>query len=116
MSNEEIKSALTQFTGTATYYKHPFGLHYTDGIKFLADECKCYWLIDFVASWQIDAKVRAEEFQVYKMTVKDSQATINIEDGNDNVIRSQEIEYTDFPLDEITLWFSNGVLYLPTEH
>jgi hypothetical protein len=25
-------------------------------------------------------------------------------------------DYTDFPLDEITLYFTNNVMYLPSEH
>lgn len=38
------------------------------------------------------------------------------EDGNDNVVFSKEIPYTDFPLDAITLWFANSTIYLPNEH
>ena len=114
---EEIKEMLNQFTGTENYYRHPFGIKFTDGIKTLADECQCYWLIDIVASYQFEKKVKEQEFQVYKLKVhEDKSATLNIEDGNCNIIATQEIEFTDFPLDEIEIWFSNGVCYLPSEH
>jgi len=77
----------------------------------------CYWLTDEVASWQLVEKVKQEEFQVFKLKVnEDRSADLIIEDGNKNQIAKQEIKYTDFPLEEITLWFENGVLYLPSEH
>jgi hypothetical protein len=31
-------------------------------------------------------------------------------------VYAKEIEFTDFPLTEITLFFANGVIYLPSEH
>jgi len=37
-------------------------------------------------------------------------------DGNDNIAYRQHVEFTDFPLDEITLYFANNVIYLPSEH
>lgn len=46
----------------------------------------------------------------------DRTATLVCEDGNDNAVYTQLIEFTDFPLDEITLWFANDVIYLPSEH
>jgi hypothetical protein len=114
---EQIKESLMQFTGTCNYYKHLLGIVYTDGIKFLADECQCYWLIDVVASYQYDSKVKQEEFQVYKLKVNaDKTAILNIEDGNYNVVASQDFEFTDFPLDSIEIWFCNNTCYLPSEH
>jgi hypothetical protein len=116
LTPEQIKEQLDYFTGTTTYYKHPFGIMFTDGIKFLCDSCSSYWLIDAVASWQFDKKVKAQDFQVYKLFVnKSHSAILNIEDGNYNVIATQEI-VTDFPLESIELFFSNDVLYLPSEH
>lgn len=113
----EIKNELRQFNGTSQYYAHPFNICYTDGIKYMAEICSCYWLIDLVASWQTDSRVKVHEFQVYKLRVQeDKSAIVTIEDGNSNIIQSQKIEYTSFPLDEIDIWFCCGVLYLPSEH
>jgi len=36
--------------------------------------------------------------------------------GNDNIVFTKRIEYTDFPLDEITLYFANNVIHLPSEY
>ena len=117
MNKEQITAELIQFTGTEHYYRHPFGFNYTDGVRFVAKECKAYWLIDEIASWRLVEKIKREEFLVYKLKVnEDRTADLSIEDGNDNIIARQKIEFTDFPLEEITMWFTNGVLYLPSEH
>jgi len=113
----EIQNNLPMFTGTEHYYRHPFGIIYTDGVLYLADSCECYWLLDIVASYQTDAIVKQEEFQVYKLKVNpDKSAIVEISDGNYKVVATQDILYTDFPLPEIVLWFANGVCYLPSEH
>jgi hypothetical protein len=31
-------------------------------------------------------------------------------------VYTKEIKYTDFPLDEITFYFTDNVIYLPSEH
>ncbi|MGD1079605.1 MAG: DUF6876 family protein [Candidatus Sulfotelmatobacter sp.] len=38
------------------------------------------------------------------------------DDGNGNIVFTKEIEHTDFPLDEITLYFTNNVIHLPSEY
>ncbi len=45
------KSDLTQFTSTTQYYKHLMGLLYTDGVQYVAEQGKAYWLIDAIVSW-----------------------------------------------------------------
>jgi len=37
-------------------------------------------------------------------------------DGNGHIVFTKEIEYTDFPPDEITLYFANRVIHLPSEY
>ena len=114
----EIKSELLQFSGTTQYYRHLLGVLYTDGIHYLAESCSCYWLLDLIVSWQTHQKVRVQEFQVVKLRVdeKNRTAVVTIEDGNDNVIITQKIVYTDFPLDKIDIFFCDNVMYLPSEH
>jgi hypothetical protein len=61
--------------------------------------------------------VAAEEFQVWKLTVKDDHsATLACEDGNDRIVFEKAIPFTDFPLEGVTLWFTNNTIYLPSEH
>jgi len=91
-------------------------ISYTDGVKYLADKAGAYWLIDEIALAQLDKKIAAEEFQVWKLTVRpDHTATLACEDGNYNAVFSKELTFTDFPLESISIWFENDVIYLPGE-
>jgi hypothetical protein len=55
--------------------------------------------------------VAAEEFQVWALKVNaDHTATLTCGDGNDKTVYLKEIPFTDFPADEITLWFANNTM------
>ena len=126
---QEIRNNLDQFYGTEAYHVLNASTILTDGAKYVADSCGAYWLMDIISSWQTVKTVREEYFQCWKMTVHTDKnggksATIICEDGNNNFLCKQNIEYTNFPLGEITLWAewsSDGnkdilVIYLPSEH
>jgi hypothetical protein len=114
------QSHLDQFTGSENWYRHGINrkILFTDGAKYLADQAGAYWLLDEIAIIQPhDARVAAEEFQVWKLTVRpDHTATLSCDDGNGNIVFTKEIEFTDFPLDEATLYFANNVIHLPSEY
>jgi len=110
---------LRQFTGTDTWHRHGINRNvlFTDGAKFVADEGGAYWLLDIIAICQMEPCVKAEEFQVWTLSVHpDRTARVTCGDGNGNVVYTQQIPFTDFPLDEVSLWFANSVIYLPSEH
>jgi hypothetical protein len=100
---------LGQFTGSEHWYRHALvrNVLFTDGAKHVADAGGADWLLDEIALAQRYQKtVAGEEFQVWKLTVNpDRTGTLVCEDGNDNVVFSKPIAFTDFPLSEITLWF-----------
>ena len=108
---------LAQFTGTEQYWRHPLkrDILFTDGVKYVADTAGAYWLLDVIVSAQMIQRVRREEFQVWILKVKDSTGIVIAENGNSNPIYRQDIEFTDFPLSEIRLFFSDGVIMLPGE-
>jgi hypothetical protein len=122
MTNEAklTEADLAQFTGSETWYRHAINrkVLYTEGAQFVAERGGAYWLLDEIAIIQpYNKAVAAEEFQVWKLKVNgDRSATLSCEDGNDNTVYTKTIEYTDFPLDEIALWFANNTIYLPSEH
>lgn len=109
---------LVQFTGTEHWYRHPILKHflYTDGVQHVAETGEAYWLIDVIASAQLIGEVEREEFQVWILKTKDSTGIVYAEDGNGNLIYRQEIEFTDFPLEEIKFFFTDNVLMLPSEY
>ncbi len=114
----QLINELKQFTGTECFYKNPLFPNYvfTDGIQYLAEEANAYWLIDYIFSSQIYPKIKQETFQIWQMKVSDNKAIVRVEDGNDNLVKQFKIEYTDFPLPEITLWFTDRTLLLPSEY
>ena len=114
------ESQLRQFTGSENWYRHSINrsVLYTDGAQFLAEQGGAYWLLDIIAiAQQHELRVSQEEFQVWKLQVRaDRSATIFCDDGNGNVVYTQEIPFTGFPLDEVKLYFANNVIHLPSEY
>ena len=114
------ESQLRQFTGSENWYRHGINrsVLYTDGAQFLAEQGGAYWLLDIIAiAQQHESRVTQEEFQVWKLQVRaDRSATLLCDDGNGNVVYTQEIPFTDFPLDEVRLYFANSVIHLPSEY
>lgn len=120
---------LSQFIGTEHYYRHFLPrIVYTDGVRFLAEKAKAYWLIDAIASHQINPKIRRnpslQEFQVWKFG-RQGEEWILVCYDNDTPVVIQKIEYSDFPLDEVTLYLGLGetekdgilkVIMLPSEY
>lgn len=120
---DELAIGLAQFYGGDELYRHWLGIRYTEGIKYLADKAGAYWLIDAIASYQPDKRVRTnrmlQEFQLWELKVdlvKHSCVLTCRTDTDRPAIITQEIEYTDFPLDYIKLSLEGGVLLLPSEH
>ena len=104
--------------GANSIHKHLLGINVTSGAIELADKNNCYWLLDVVCSHQLSRKVRAEGFQVWKLlkNAKGEGCKVICEDGNDNVVVTQKIPYTDFPLQTATVWLVNNLIMLPTEY
>ena len=120
----EIKEGLQHFHGTEMFYQIPLlRTRFTDGLKYLANVADCFWLItdtsviakslmnrsEFIT---IDFKRLSEEKQDYS----GYEAEIIYSDGNDNILEKQGYRATDFPLDELRLFFVNNTLMLPSEY
>jgi hypothetical protein len=115
---------LDGFTGTEEYHRWSILFPYvmTDGAKYLADNAGAYWLMDAIASWQTDTKVKREPFQVWELLhfketeVEREHWELTCDDGNDHMRTKQVIEYSDFPMESIKLYFIEGVILLPSEY
>ena len=123
MTPQELQDNLRQFTGTEAYTRwsalfRNFVL--TDGALYLAENAGAFWLMDAIASHY--GAYKGEGFVVAKL--RRAKATegwvLRIEDGNDGLLADQLIEYSDFPLDEITLYVipqdDLWVILLPSEY
>jgi len=115
--NRKNLENLSQFTGTENYYPYNFGIMLTDGIKYLADNADCYWLLDIVASYQFNKELENAPFQIWELKAKNEKGIVTCkEDSNMPEIVKQKIPYTDFPLAKIKLYLIDGVLMLPSEY
>jgi hypothetical protein len=111
---------LAQFTATEHWYCHALNsdVRFTDGAKYVAEHAGAYWLLDEIALIQpYDKSVGAEGFQVWKLNVNDDMtAALICEDGDENVVFTKRIPFTDFPREGITFWFTDNTIILPTEY
>ena len=110
-ANDQLK----EYTSTDSYYKYNFGLLITDGAKALADKFECYWFLDIIASYQ--GEFKQHEFQVWSLgRNEDCSAIVIFTDGNNTIIVSQNIPWTDFKPTVATVFVENGSALLPSEH
>ena len=118
LTYDEFKKALAQFIGTENWYRHSLNRNvtYTDGAKYVADKCGAYWLIDEIATLQNLPKVKSNTIQIWILKVSRQAGVLTCEDGNYNVVYAKKFFFTDFPYPEVTLWFVDNVIMLPSEY
>ena len=106
----ELEADLPHFYGTESYtnLSYPWlrkRFMLTDGTKYLAEKAKAFWLMEAIASHQINKKVAREPFQVWELVVgADCKAILTCTNGNKRILVQQEIPYSDFPLESISLY------------
>jgi len=115
-TQEEIIEALPYFHGSEEVYKFSSISHLSlsEGAKFIAENCKAYWFMDIISSYQ--NKLINEKFQVWTLTVFNSKCEVVCTNGNETTLVTQKIKFTDFPLDSIKLYCTNNVILLPSEY
>ncbi len=114
-----IKEALNTNTEREQLYCFDLSKNlYTQGIKQMNDLCNSQILVKDIL---IQCKELSSEFGLIQIIFKyienipKYKAVIFYEDGNKNIIAKKLLEYTDFPLQEITLFYENNTLFLPSE-
>ena len=126
----EIENTLANFIGTNVY--HHLGIIpnvvATDGVKWLAENTGCFWLIDIIASYQGEikknlkfAKLLGMQNWTLKLNKTGYGAKVVCTDGDsEGPYIKQAIPFTDFPLPTITLWVQPQdnlmVIMLPSEY
>ena len=120
----EIKEGLQHFNGSEMFYQIPLiRTRFTNGLKYLANVAECFWLITDVSVIAksllnrshfitIDFKRLSEEEQDYT----GYEAEIIYSDGNGNIFEIHRYNFTDFPLDELRLYFVDNTLMLTSEY
>jgi hypothetical protein len=107
---------LKMYNGTENYYKC-LTILYTDGIKHLCESRQCYWLITDIALYtSYVMELKKEPFLTCELIKTSEKNTLIYTDGNNNILFSQDIEYTDFADEGVCLYLIEGVLMLPSEY
>ena len=120
----EIKEGLQHFHGTEMFYQIPLlKTRFTDGLKYLSEVAECFWLITDTSVVAKNLMNRSEFITIdFKRLHKEKpdfegyEAEIIYSDGNDTILEKQRYRVTDFPLDELRLFFVNDTLMLPSEY
>ncbi len=119
MNTHELQTNLSHFTGTENYYRVMPRLVITDGVQYLVTQANLYWFVSAIYSHLISNAIYSE-FVVARLTVIGKIADLVLDDGNDQVISRQRIDYTEFPLDEISIYCcyqqQDWILLLPSEY
>jgi hypothetical protein len=119
MSANAFYVQLKRFRRSSERYAHwPGDFFYTEGVRFLAEGARCYWLIAVIAILQERAlqDYWLRQFQLWELLVEDHRGIlICSRDSEDEAFR-RTLPITDFPIDSLTLYVQGGVLMLPSEH
>ncbi len=111
---------MAQFTGSDTFYRYGLAgeVLFTEGVKYVADTAGAYWLLDTIRIANVyEPKVRAEEFQLWTISVRsDATGIVTCDDGNGCIVYEQVMNFTDFPELGIKLYFCDGTILLPSEY
>jgi hypothetical protein len=118
---KKLDHELACFSGTEQWYRHGgFWRHeilLTDGVMHLAEHGgrtngTTFWLVDAIASYQGEKVLARHPFQVWTLIVTEAEGQsrcarlVCTNGNNEKPIVEQEIEYTDFMLDEVRLYAS----------
>lgn len=120
----DIREPLALFKGTERFYTFPLcKTRFTDGIKYLAEAANCYWLVTDTSIMAKSLKDRSEfvtidfkRFQKEEQTNRGYEAEITYGDGNNTILIRQQYHITDFPMDDLRMFFVNDTLMLPGEY
>lgn len=125
---QEIEAGLTNFYGTEAYHRLSAlfpRVVATDGVKWLAENAECFWLMDIIASHQAEIKQKRsiQGLQVWQLTKKQGGGCqVVCTNGNKRAreVVHQDVPMTDFPLGTIRLYCEPQedlqVILLPGEH
>jgi hypothetical protein len=128
-------SGLGHFTGSLEWTRHWASpdIIYSEGMAYVAEQAGAHWLLDAIASHlthnhDLIAKRKDDPdfdfMHFWYLTVNDDQSAV-LEckaDSDQPAVVTQEIEYTDFPLGEFTVYVGNdgpgtpSKLFLPSEY
>jgi hypothetical protein len=117
---QELSNLLANYTGSETWWRHPFGrgCTYTDGAKAFAENAGngAYWFLDIVFTEYVEL-MREQGFITVTLCVHDNgKAVVKVTDGNQTTLEFKHIDWTDCPKGDWKFFFVDDVLLIPSEY
>lgn len=122
LTQEELLSGLSQFVQINGWYHHWLNQFvFSDGVKWLSDQCNGRWLLTDIAFYQLRIRrdhPQLEAFQIWHLQqLSEEQVSLACCGVTHRTpIIQTKVEVPQFALPEITLWLINGMLLLPNEY
>ena len=112
---------MKQFTGSIGLYEYKFPsdhkLLLTDGTDFVLQKFNVAWLFDTILFYQLSGEFGELPFQKWDLIKEpDDKWRLECTDGNNVLLSGRSLFKINFPVDELTLYLENGVVFLPAEH
>jgi hypothetical protein len=115
----ELKNALANFYGTDSYHFNPMykRMLYTDGVKFFFENAGngAYWFSDILGT-EVMQVHKKEAFLHITLSSDGGAGLIEVDDGNDNILWSRTLDYTDCPDGDWHFYLVDNVLMLTSEY
>ena len=106
---------LHYYTGTERYHKL-LGVNITYGIDYIIKNGYSWFVTDALVSIRMKKNLKEQEFLSVKLIInEDKTAVVNIEDGDLNVLYTQEYKYTNCKVN-LKLFYTDDVLLLAGEY
>lgn len=109
---------LSGFYGTSAYHKSSLfsSLVHTDGMESFCKQASAYWFLD-ICSTEIQPLLNREFFLSIELDVlPNGGAIIMVTDGDDNLMLTKGIAFTDCPVGTYKFFMTDNVLMLTSEY
>ena len=112
-----LRADLSAFIGAENWHCHALNrqMLLTDGVVYFAETAACWWFLDIVAT-EVMRFHRMKPFLVIDLDVNDAKAVIRVSDGNDALLFTRHIPFTDAPAGHWRFYLTDSVMLLPSEY
>lgn len=120
ISYKELSENLDQFIGSMEFFAVPYsGLVFTEGVKYFAETCECFWLIDHLA-YNL-RRLHKELGSLFIDIEVNKRHTVHItvrEDKDMPIVYNRKIHDVCeiIPIGSYRIWLLDNTLLLPSEY
>lgn len=108
---KKMQAILDEFrNGANEFYRHSLvrNFAYSDGVKELAEEAGCYWLLDIIATECVPLLLKNDEPGASIIVIAENHSAVLVmEFTQDEVVWRREIDITDLPDIKFSLYLGN---------